>query len=71
MMGRRSADRRRFFYDFRRKDHLPAAHLPRRIDGLLDLGEVRGGNVVDMLEAMNTGHDGSLCTAHANENNRN
>ena len=30
------------------------------------LGEVRGGEVVDMLQAMNTGHDGSLCTVHAN-----
>ncbi|MET0268746.1 MAG: CpaF family protein [Duganella sp.] len=30
------------------------------------LGEVRGGECFDMLQAMNTGHDGSLCTAHAN-----
>jgi pilus assembly protein CpaF len=30
------------------------------------LGEVRGSEVVDMLQAMNTGHDGSLCTVHAN-----
>ena len=28
--------------------------------------EVRGGEVVDMLQAMNTGHDGSLSTIHAN-----
>ena len=30
------------------------------------LGEVRGPEVVDMLQAMNTGHDGSLTTIHAN-----
>lgn len=30
------------------------------------IGEVRGGEVVDMLQAMNTGHDGSLGTVHAN-----
>lgn len=30
------------------------------------LGEVRGGEAVDMLQAMNTGHDGSMCTIHAN-----
>jgi pilus assembly protein CpaF len=30
------------------------------------IGEVRGGEALDMLQAMNTGHDGSLCTAHAN-----
>ncbi|HYU91982.1 MAG TPA: CpaF family protein [Actinomycetota bacterium] len=30
------------------------------------VGEVRGGEAIDMLQAMNTGHDGSLSTAHAN-----
>jgi pilus assembly protein CpaF len=30
------------------------------------LGEVRGAEVLDMLQAMNTGHDGSLSTVHAN-----
>jgi len=30
------------------------------------VGEVRGGEVLDMLQAMNTGHDGSLSTLHAN-----
>jgi len=30
------------------------------------VGEVRGGEALDMLQAMNTGHDGSLSTAHAN-----
>jgi pilus assembly protein CpaF len=30
------------------------------------LGEVRGAEAVDMLQAMNTGHDGSLGTIHAN-----
>ena len=29
-------------------------------------GEVRGGEALDMLQAMNTGHDGSLSTGHAN-----
>jgi pilus assembly protein CpaF len=30
------------------------------------VGEVRGSEVFDMLQAMSTGHDGSLCTIHAN-----
>ncbi|HLZ47919.1 MAG TPA: CpaF/VirB11 family protein, partial [Candidatus Limnocylindria bacterium] len=30
------------------------------------VGEVRGAETVDMLQAMNTGHDGSLSTGHAN-----
>jgi pilus assembly protein CpaF len=30
------------------------------------VGEVRGGEALDMLQAMNTGHDGSLATLHAN-----
>jgi pilus assembly protein CpaF len=30
------------------------------------LGEVRGGEALDMIQAMNTGHDGSLSTVHAN-----
>ncbi len=30
------------------------------------VGEVRSGEALDMLQAMNTGHDGSLTTAHAN-----
>ncbi|MGK5554985.1 CpaF family protein [Actinomadura kijaniata] len=30
------------------------------------VGEVRGGETLDMLQAMNTGHDGSLVTVHAN-----
>jgi len=30
------------------------------------VGECRGGEALDMLQAMNTGHDGSLSTAHAN-----
>ena len=30
------------------------------------VGEVRGGEALDMLQAMNTGHEGSLSTAHAN-----
>jgi pilus assembly protein CpaF len=30
------------------------------------LGEIRGAEAMDMLQAMNTGHDGSMCTLHAN-----
>ncbi|MCR5295235.1 MAG: CpaF/VirB11 family protein, partial [Lachnospiraceae bacterium] len=30
------------------------------------VGEVRGGEAVDLLQALNTGHDGSLSTIHAN-----
>ncbi len=30
------------------------------------VGEVRGAEALDMLQAMNTGHDGSLSTGHAN-----
>ena len=30
------------------------------------IGEVRGKEALDMLQAMNTGHDGSMCTVHAN-----
>ena len=41
MMGRQSADQRRFFYDFCLEDHVPSDHLLRRIDGLLDLSDVR------------------------------
>ena len=30
------------------------------------VGECRGGEAIDMLQAMNTGHDGSMTTLHAN-----
>jgi pilus assembly protein CpaF len=30
------------------------------------VGEIRGKEVLDMIQAMNTGHDGSLCTGHGN-----
>jgi Flp pilus assembly CpaF family ATPase len=30
------------------------------------IGECRGGEALDMLQAMNTGHEGSLTTIHAN-----
>src|SRR5262249_31569551 len=39
--------------------------LRMRPDRLV-VGEVRGGEALDMLAAMNTGHDGSLTTVHAN-----
>ena len=32
----------------------------------ITVGEVRGGEALDMLQAMNTGHDGSMTTGHAN-----
>ena len=49
---------------------VPASSLTRnalrmRPDRII-LGEVRGGEVLDMLTAMNTGHDGSMSTVHAN-----
>lgn len=45
--------------------HLIKASLRMRPDRII-VGEVRGGEVVDMINSMNTGHDGSLCTGHAN-----
>ncbi|HUC91579.1 MAG TPA: ATPase, T2SS/T4P/T4SS family [Paenibacillus sp.] len=41
------------------------ASLRMRPDRII-VGEVRGGEAIDMLQAMNTGHDGSLTSAHAN-----
>ena len=41
------------------------ASLRMRPDRII-VGEVRGDEAIDMLQAMNTGHDGSLSTAHAN-----
>lgn len=41
------------------------ASLRMRPDRII-VGEVRGGEVVDMISAMNTGHSGSLSTGHAN-----
>jgi pilus assembly protein CpaF len=40
--------------------------LRQRPDRII-VGECRGGEVIDMLEAMSTGHDGSLTTLHAND----
>jgi pilus assembly protein CpaF len=44
---------------------LVRAAMRMRPDRLV-VGEVRGGEALDMLQALNTGHDGSLCTIHAN-----
>lgn len=41
------------------------ASLRMRPDRII-VGEVRGGEALEMLQAMNTGHDGSLSTGHAN-----
>jgi pilus assembly protein CpaF len=45
--------------------HLLRNSLRMRPDRII-VGEIRGAETVDMLQAMNTGHDGSLCTVHAN-----
>ena len=45
--------------------HLLRNALRMRPDRII-VGEVRGDEVVDMLQAMNTGHDGSFCTIHSN-----
>ena len=45
--------------------HLLRTALRLRPDRLV-VGEVRGAEAVHLLQALNTGHDGSLCTVHAN-----
>jgi pilus assembly protein CpaF len=44
---------------------LVRAALRMRPDRIV-VGEVRGAEALDMLQALNTGHDGSMCTLHAN-----
>ena len=45
--------------------NLVRAALRMRPDRLV-VGEVRSGEALDMLQALNTGHDGSMSTIHAN-----
>lgn len=52
------------------RGHVTARHLVRnalrmRPDRIV-VGEIRGDEVIDMLQAMNTGHEGSMTTLHAN-----
>ncbi len=44
---------------------LVKSSLRMRPDRII-IGEVRGKEVMDMIQAMNTGHDGSMCSGHAN-----
>lgn len=46
-------------------DHLLRTALRLRPDRLV-VGEVRGGEILSLIQALNTGHDGSLSTVHAN-----
>src|SRR5580693_8137886 len=48
-----------------RQRHLLVNSLRMRPDRII-IGEVRGDEAFDMLQAMNTGHEGSMCTIHAN-----
>ncbi len=45
--------------------HLLQSALRLRPDRII-IGEVRGGEAFDLIQSMNTGHSGSMCTVHAN-----
>ena len=47
-------------------DPRPRAQRLRMRPDRIVVGEVRGGEALDMLQAMNTGHDGSITTVHSN-----
>ena len=47
-------------------DPRPRAHALRHRPDHIVVGEVRGGEAADLLQALNTGHGGSLTTVHAN-----
>src|SRR5215831_10114793 len=40
MMGRLTSDQAQLFYEFRLEDRIPASHLLRQIDAVLDLGQL-------------------------------
>jgi pilus assembly protein CpaF len=49
---------------YQRKDS-PLEFAPSKSVGLVQFGEVRGGEAFDLLQLLNTGHSGSISTIHA------